>query len=71
MRLVANQVSVSETSSSAAEEIVWRGTSSQWEKFRRIFFVRSFLLAHRADFLRAGLLSPNKMQSVRANNSAL
>src|SRR6516164_2142542 len=33
MRLVANEVSVSETSSSAAEEIVWRGTSSQWKNF--------------------------------------
>jgi len=40
------------------------------EKFRRLSFVRSFLLAHRADFLRARLLSPNKMQSVRANDSA-
>ena len=40
------------------------------EKLRRISFVWSSLLAHRPDFLRAGLLSPNKMQSVRANNSA-
>lgn len=33
MRLVANEVSVSETSSGVAEEIVWRGTSSQWKNF--------------------------------------
>src|SRR5882757_10487963 len=33
MGLVANEVSVSETSSVAAEEIVWRGTSSQWKNF--------------------------------------
>jgi membrane protein YdbS with pleckstrin-like domain len=33
MGLVANQVSVSETGSVAAEEIVWRGTSSQWKNF--------------------------------------
>ena len=34
MGLVANEVSVSETSSGVAEEIVWRGTSSQWKNFR-------------------------------------
>src|SRR5215469_2523533 len=33
MALVANYVFVSETSSGAAEEIVWRGTSSQWKNF--------------------------------------
>ena len=33
MGLVANEVSVSEASSAAAEEIVWRGTSSQWKNF--------------------------------------
>ena len=33
MRLVGKEVSVSETSSVAAEEIVWRGTSSQWKNF--------------------------------------
>jgi uncharacterized membrane protein YdbT with pleckstrin-like domain len=33
MRLIANEVSVSETSSGVAEEIVWRGTSSQWKNF--------------------------------------
>jgi len=33
MGLVAKEVSVSETSSGAAEEIVWRGTSSQWKNF--------------------------------------
>ena len=33
MGLVANEVSVSETSSGAAEDIVWRGTSSQWKNF--------------------------------------
>ena len=33
MGLVANEVSVNETSSGAAEEIVWRGTSSQWKNF--------------------------------------
>src|SRR5215475_927908 len=33
MRRVANQVSISETTSAAAEEIVWRGTSSQWKNF--------------------------------------
>jgi membrane protein YdbS with pleckstrin-like domain len=33
MVLVANEVSVSETSSGVAEEIVWRGTSSQWKNF--------------------------------------
>jgi membrane protein YdbS with pleckstrin-like domain len=33
MRLVANELFVSETSSVAAEEIVWRGTSSQWKNF--------------------------------------
>jgi membrane protein YdbS with pleckstrin-like domain len=33
MGLVAKKVSVSETSSVAAEEIVWRGTSSQWKNF--------------------------------------
>src|SRR5262245_3819846 len=40
------------------------------EKLRRIPLMRSFLLARRAYFFRAGLLSPNKMQSVRANDSA-
>ena len=30
---VANEVSVSETNSGVAEEIVWRGTSSQWKNF--------------------------------------
>jgi membrane protein YdbS with pleckstrin-like domain len=33
MGLVANEVSVSETSSGVAEVIVWRGTSSQWKNF--------------------------------------
>src|SRR4030095_10532622 len=33
MRLVANEVSVSEAKPAAAEEIVWRGTSSQWKNF--------------------------------------
>ena len=33
MRLVAKEVSVAEISSSAAEETVWRGTSSQWKNF--------------------------------------
>jgi membrane protein YdbS with pleckstrin-like domain len=33
MRLVAKEISVRETSSGAAEEIVWRGTSSQWKNF--------------------------------------
>ena len=33
MLRVANEVSVNETSSAAAEEIVWRGTSSQWKNF--------------------------------------
>jgi membrane protein YdbS with pleckstrin-like domain len=33
MGLVANEVFMSETSSVAAEEIVWRGTSSQWKNF--------------------------------------
>jgi membrane protein YdbS with pleckstrin-like domain len=33
MGLVANEFFVSETSSVAAEEIVWRGTSSQWKNF--------------------------------------
>jgi membrane protein YdbS with pleckstrin-like domain len=33
MALVANEVSMSETSSGVAEEIVWRGTSSQWKNF--------------------------------------
>lgn len=33
MGLVANEVSVSETSSVAAEEILWRGASSQWKNF--------------------------------------
>jgi len=31
--LVANEVFVNETSSVAAEETVWRGTSSQWKNF--------------------------------------
>ena len=33
MGLVANEVSVSTTSSGVAEEIIWRGTSSQWKNF--------------------------------------
>jgi len=33
MGLVANEVSVSETSSGMAEEIIWRGTSWQWKNF--------------------------------------
>jgi membrane protein YdbS with pleckstrin-like domain len=33
MGLVANEVSVSETGSGMAEEIVWKGTSSQWKNF--------------------------------------
>ena len=33
MRLVANEVSVSDTTSGVPEEIVWRGTSSQWKNF--------------------------------------
>ena len=31
--LVAKELSVTETSSGMAEEIVWRGTSSQWKNF--------------------------------------
>jgi uncharacterized membrane protein YdbT with pleckstrin-like domain len=31
--LVAKELSVAETSSGMAEEIVWRGTSSQWKNF--------------------------------------
>jgi len=41
------------------------------EKFRRISFVRSLLLAHRVDFFGASPLSPNEMQNFRANDSAL
>ena len=33
MRFPVNEISVAETSSAAAEEIVWRGTSSQWKNF--------------------------------------
>ena len=33
MPLVVNEVVMAETSSPAAEEIVWRGTSSQWKNF--------------------------------------
>ena len=33
MWLIGNEVFMSETSSAAAEEIVWRGTSSQWKNF--------------------------------------
>jgi hypothetical protein len=33
MGLIANEVPVSGTSSGVAEEIVWRGTSSQWKNF--------------------------------------
>ena len=33
MGLVANEFSVTETSPGVAEEIVWRGTSSQWKNF--------------------------------------
>ena len=33
MRLVAKEVSVADTSTGVAEEIVWRGTSSQWKNF--------------------------------------
>ena len=33
MGLVAKELFVSETSSGATEEIVWRGTSSQWKNF--------------------------------------
>jgi len=40
------------------------------EKTSVYIFCAVFLLARRADFLRAGALSPNKMQNVRANNSA-
>ena len=39
---VANQVSMSETSSAAAEEIVWRGTSSQWKNFGAYFLCGLF-----------------------------
>jgi hypothetical protein len=31
--LVAKELSMTETSSGMAEEIVWRGTSSQWKNF--------------------------------------
>jgi membrane protein YdbS with pleckstrin-like domain len=33
MWLLANETPMSETSSGLAEEIVWRGTSSQWKNF--------------------------------------
>ena len=33
MRLVAKEISVNETNSVPPEEIVWRGTSSQWKNF--------------------------------------
>src|SRR5262245_51581657 len=33
MRLVANEVFMNETNPAAAEELVWRGTSSQWKNF--------------------------------------
>jgi membrane protein YdbS with pleckstrin-like domain len=42
MRLVANEVFVSETTSVAAEEIVWRGTSSQWKNFGAYFLCGLF-----------------------------
>src|SRR5215469_4250634 len=42
MALVANYVFVSETSSVAAEEIVWRGTSSQWKNFGAYFLCSLF-----------------------------
>jgi hypothetical protein len=38
------------TSSAAAEEIVWRGTSSQWKNFGVYLLCGLFLLARRADF---------------------
>src|SRR5215813_8931264 len=41
------------------------------EEFRRLSFVRSLLLASRADLLRVSPLSSNKMQSFRANDPAL
>jgi membrane protein YdbS with pleckstrin-like domain len=42
MGLVANEVFVSETSSAAAEEVVWRGTSSQWKNFGAYFLCGLF-----------------------------
>jgi membrane protein YdbS with pleckstrin-like domain len=42
MGLVANEVFMSETSSVAAEEIVWRGTSSQWKNFGVYFLCGLF-----------------------------
>ena len=42
MRLFAKEVSVAETSSAAAEEIVWRGTSSQWKNFGAYFLCGLF-----------------------------
>ena len=41
------------------------------EEFRRISFMRSLLLAHRAYFFRASPLLPNEMQNFRANDAAL
>jgi membrane protein YdbS with pleckstrin-like domain len=40
--LVANEFSVNETSSGVAEEIVWRGTSSQWQNFGVYFLCALF-----------------------------
>ena len=42
MGLVAKDFSVAETSSTAAEEIVWRGTSSQWKNFGAYFLCALF-----------------------------
>ena len=42
MRLVANEVSVSDTTSGVPEEIVWRGTSSQWKNFGVYFLCGLF-----------------------------
>jgi membrane protein YdbS with pleckstrin-like domain len=40
--LVAKEVSVTEASPGAAEEIVWRGTSSQWKNFGAYFLCGLF-----------------------------
>src|SRR5437762_6461615 len=50
--LVAKELSVTETSSGMAEEIVWRGTSSQWRNFGVYFCVVSFAGSSCRFFLR-------------------
>jgi hypothetical protein len=61
---------MTETSSGMAEEIVWRGTSSQWKNFGVYLLCGLFCWLIVPIFFGVAALSPDEMQNFRAYDSA-